>query len=216
MATEIEVEQYLSTRVNDPRIGVIRALADALVRESADTLSEEFQIAAGILDMISKRTSEAQPAEEPKPGEWLRDGNLIYMLEETGQYRKGVETLRNRFTVQVVSEMHQPKAEADALVERVHTLLQDDQKQSGADLMVKANAARDAFKEWVESTYPIGAEVEFKPYASLRNQSRGRVNAANLDRDGLPVVTVYSNITSYRINPIENPITVLTPTEVTE
>jgi hypothetical protein len=154
-------------------------------------------------------------AQDQPTGVWLRDGNLIYMLEETGQYRKGVETLRNRATVQVVSDMHMPKAEVDALVERVHTLLVEDAKQSGADLMAKANAAREAFEAWVEKAYPVDAEVEFKPYPNI-SPKKGKILSSGVSDHGTPVVQVYYKGGYYRVDPFVNPITILTPEEVTE
>ena len=60
---------------------------------------------------------------------WLRDGNLIYMLEGTGQFRKGEETVQNYLTIDVRAcgqSKTSGQTERDELTDRIHTFLSGD------------------------------------------------------------------------------------------
>ena len=63
-------------------------------------------------------------------GVWLRDGDLIYMLEGTRKYIRGEEVLRNKFTVRISPCHETSPAEEEALRDKIFNFLQQNSTNS--------------------------------------------------------------------------------------
>lgn len=145
--------------------------------------------------------------EQQPNGVWLRDGNLIYMLEGTGEFRKGLEIQRNKFEVVVPLSFGSPRKPAEELTEKILGFLRADSAEpSGAELFIAAKAAQQKFKTWLTTTFPIGTTVEF-PFSGSRRT--GEVTGVGFDRADDPMVIIRYKTFTCRVNPLTESIKVL-------
>jgi hypothetical protein len=139
---------------------------------------------------------------------WLRDGDLVYMLEGTGHYRKGKEQLRNKCSLRAEAFPGAAPEVRVALAEKVLNLLQrDSATPTGAELFAALHEAQLRLMGWVETTYPIGAVVEFSSYTAL--PLKGEVCAYGFSLNGDPGVKIKSAHDYHLINPFTTSINVL-------
>lgn len=77
---------------------------------------------AAVREAYAARQALALPPQAPAAGvvetEWLRDGNLLYTLEQTG-WRKGEPVLENRLMIRVDRGRHASQEEVEALTSRL-------------------------------------------------------------------------------------------------
>jgi hypothetical protein len=135
-------------------------------------------------------------------GVWLRDGSLLYILEETGKYTKGVPQLRNQMTVRV--DAGRPgdgqQAEVEALIEKIHAFLVADAKAE----------AQKATTIWMENTYPRRTEVEFLDAEGLQ---RGVVHGHSISFHGDPLLVIAIPREIARVNPVTTAVKVISPAD---
>jgi hypothetical protein len=79
-------------------------------------------------------------------------------------------------------------------------------QQTGTELFAAAQAAQQAFKDWLAASFPIGAKVEFPFYGTPKE---GEVAGYGYDRANDPYIYILHAKGSLRINPITNSVKIL-------
>lgn len=152
---------------------------------------------------------------EDTVGVWLRDGrqrdgSLLYILEDTGEHWQGKSLLQNKLMVNIIRSQKTPQAELDALVEKIHAFLKKDaEKPTGEAMRAAVEEAHGAYREWLETTYPQGAIVEFTLGG---NMLEGWINGCYFDQADDPYLYIDVKHGYHRVNPLKETVTVKSAT----